>query len=151
MAEPFETVKQEEYLPYYSPEGKLPGILGWILSTDHKRIGILYLVSILTFFLAAVVLGVLMRTNMIPGFKIVTAQQYNALFTLHGIIQIFLVVIPAVPAVFGNFFIPILIGARDMAFPRLNLFTWYLYILGAAVAFISVFWAAALETRFVGF
>ena len=128
-----------EYIPYYADKGKYPGILGWILSTDHKRIGILYLVSVFTFFTAAVILGVLMRINMIPGLKIMTAQQYNAMFTLHGIIQIFLVVIPAVPTIFGNFFLPILIGGKDMAFPRLNLFTWYLYITGAILAFISIF------------
>ena len=127
------------YVPYYADKGKYPGIFGWILSTDHKRIGILYLVSVLTFFVIAVGIGVLMRINMIPGMKIMSAQQYNAMFTLHGIIQIFLVVIPAVPTIFGNFFLPILIGAQDMAFPRLNLFTWYLFIAGAVLAFISIF------------
>jgi cytochrome c oxidase subunit I len=127
------------YVPYYADKGKYPGIFGWILSTDHKRIGILYLVSVLTFFVVAVGIGVLMRINMIPGMKIMSAQQYNAMFTLHGIIQIFLVVIPAVPTVFGNFFLPILIGAQDMAFPRLNLFTWYLFIAGAVLASISIF------------
>jgi cytochrome c oxidase subunit I len=127
------------YIPYFATKGKYPGILGWLLSTDHKRIGILYLISVLTFFTGATVLGVLMRINMIPGLKIVTGQQYNAMFTLHGIIQIFLVVIPAVPTIFGNFFLPILIGGKDMAFPRLNLFSWYLYITGATLAFISVF------------
>jgi cytochrome c oxidase subunit I len=133
------SLHKEEYIPYYAYKGKYPGIFGWLLSTDHKRIGILYLAAVFTFFFAAVVIGVLMRINMIPGMVIMTAQQYNAMFTLHGIIQIFLVVIPAVPTIFGNFFLPILIGAQDMAFPRLNLFTWYLYILGAVLAFISIF------------
>jgi cytochrome c oxidase subunit 1 len=112
-----------EYMPYFAEKGKYPGILGWLLATDHKRIGILYLFSVITFFFVAVFIGVLMRINMIPGHPIMTAQQYNAMFTLHGIIQIFLVVIPAVPTIFGNFFLPILIGGRDMIFPRLNLFT----------------------------
>jgi cytochrome c oxidase subunit I len=132
-------IADERYIPYFLDKHKYPGILGWILSTDHKRIGILYLISILTFFTGAVVLGVLMRINMIPGFKIMTAQDYNAVFTLHGIIQVFLVVIPAVPTIFGNFFLPILIGTKDMAFPRLNLFSWYLFITGAILVFISVF------------
>ncbi|MEK6796786.1 MAG: cbb3-type cytochrome c oxidase subunit I [Spirochaetota bacterium] len=134
-------------LPYFADTGKYTGVLGWITSTDHKRIGILYLTAILFFFTLAVFLGVLMRINMVPGHKIMTAQQYNAMFTLHGIIQIFLVVIPAVPTIFGNFFLPILIGARDMAFPRLNLFTWYLYMAGAILAFVSVFFGGgAVDT-----
>ena len=128
----------EAYVPYNKQPGRLPGILGWITSTNHKRIGILYLATIIVFFFAAVAMGVLMRLNMVPGLKIVTPQGYNALFTLHGIIQVFLVVIPAVPTIFGNFFLPILIGARDMAFPRLNLFSWYLFVSGAVVVFISV-------------
>jgi cytochrome c oxidase subunit 1 len=127
-------------LPYYARRGGAPGILGWITSTDHKRIGILYLVVILAFFFTAVVLGVLMRIELAsPGPTIMQPQLYNELFTLHGIIQIFLVVIPVLPTVIGNFFLPILIGGRDMAFPRLNLFSWYLFLAGAALAFVSVF------------
>jgi cytochrome c oxidase subunit 1 len=135
------------YVPYFSHKGRFPGILGWLLATDHKRIGILYLVSVLTFFSTAVVLGVLMRINMIPGHPIMTAQQYNATFTLHGIMMVFLVVIPAVPTIFGNFFLPILIGGRDMVFPRLNLFTYYLYLLGALLALVSIFFGGgAVDT-----
>ena len=127
-------------VPYYRSPGRFTGILGWILSTDHKRIGILYLVAILTSFLAGAVLGVLMRLELLgPGGTIMEPQTYNALFTLHGIIMIFLVVIPVVPAIFGNFFLPILIGAQDMAFPRLNLSSWYLYIAGAALVLVSLF------------
>jgi cytochrome c oxidase subunit I len=130
----------EGYVPFYADKTKRPGILGWITSTDHKRIAMLYLVSVIAFFIGAVILGLLMRLNMlIPGHKIMTAQDYNAMFTVHGIIQIFLVVIPAVPTIFGNFFLPLLIGSKDMSFPRLNLFSWYLYIAGAIIAFIAVF------------
>ncbi|MDD1750249.1 MAG: cbb3-type cytochrome c oxidase subunit I [Methanothrix sp.] len=126
--------------PYYARRSKKPLILEWITSTDHKRIGILYLCAILTFFFTAVVLGVLMRIElMYPGPTIMSAPTYNALFTLHGIIQIFLVVIPGIPTILGNFFLPILIGGRDMAFPRLNLFSWYLFMTGAALAVISAF------------
>jgi len=88
-----------------------------------------------------------MRINMLPGLAIFTPQQYNAAFTLHGIIMIFLVVIPAVPTIFGNFFSPILIGGRDMIFPRLNLFTWYLFITGALLAMVSIFFGAGRLTR----
>jgi cytochrome c oxidase subunit 1 len=127
-------------VPYFAPRQGPPGVLGWITSTDHKRIGILYLTAILAFFFTAVCLGVLMRIELqSPGQTIMKAQTYNVLFTLHGIIQIFLVVIPAVPAILGNFFLPLLIGAQDMAFPRLNLASWYLYLAGAALATVSVF------------
>jgi cytochrome c oxidase subunit 1 len=133
--------------PYFADRKKYGGLLGWLAATDHKRIGILYLVSISAFFTIAVLLGVLMRVTMLPGCRIVSAQQYNALFTLHGIIQVFLVVIPAVPTIFGNFFLPILIGGNDMYFPRLNLFTFYLYILGATLALVSVtFGGGAVDT-----
>jgi cytochrome c oxidase subunit 1 len=125
---------------FYEYQGGYHGILAWIFSTDHKRIGLLYLFSILPFFFTAVTLGFLMRLKLIaPGFGLMGPQTYNALFTLHGIIQIFLVVIPAIPTIFGNFFLPIQIGARDMAFPRVNLLSWWLYVSGAILVFISIF------------
>ncbi|MFZ2865467.1 MAG: cytochrome c oxidase subunit I, partial [Ignavibacteriaceae bacterium] len=115
------------------------GFLGWILSTDHKRIGILYLITILSFFLVGVTFGFLIRLELIaPGRTIVDPQTYNAFFTLHGVIMVFLFLIPAVPAIFGNFFLPILIGARDVSFPRLNLLSWYLYIIGGLLAILSI-------------
>ena len=121
-----ETPIQESYL---QQKGKFKGILGWITSTDHKRIGLLYMFAMIIFFLVAVLLGLTMLIEkMRPGQDIITAQQYNGLFTIHGIIMIFIIVIPGLAAVFGNFFLPIMIGARDVAFPRLNLFSWYLYI-----------------------
>jgi len=125
---------------FYKYQGKYHGIFAWILSTDHKRIGLLYLFSILLFFSVAVFFGFLMRLKLIaPGFALMKPQMYNAIFTLHGIIQIFLVVIPAIPAIFGNFFLPIQIGARDMAFPRVNLLSWWLYASGAIIVFLSLF------------
>lgn len=123
----------------HSPK-KHKGILNWILSTDHKKIGILYLISMLTFFTVGVVLGFLMRLELIsPGKTIMEPQTYNQIFTLHGVIMIFLFIIPGLPAVFGNFFLPIMIGAKDVAFPRLNLFSWWLFITGGIVALISLF------------
>ncbi len=128
--------KHPSYLEY---KGKYKGFLGWVLSTDHKRIGILYLVSILSFFLVGATFGFLLRLELIaPGRTIMDPQTYNSFFTLHGVIMVFLFVIPAIPAIFGNFFLPILIGARDVSFPRLNLLSWYLYIIGGLLAIISI-------------
>jgi len=126
---------------FLAPTGN--GLFGWIFSTDHKRIGLLYMYAILTFFLVGVVLGLLIRLELIaPGETIVSAQTYNALFTLHGVIMIFLFIIPGIPAIFGNIFLPIHIGANDVAFPRLNLLSWWLYISGALLALASLFGGA---------
>ena len=127
---------EPSYLDY---KGKHTGLLGWILSTDHKRIGILYLISLSIFFLVGVTFGFLMRLELIaPGRTIMDAQTYNSFFTLHGVIMIFLFVVPGIPAVFGNFFLPILIGAKDVSFPRINLMSWYLYVFGGLLAVISI-------------
>jgi len=116
------------------------GIASWLLTTDHKRIGILYLASMMTFFLVGMTFGVFMRLEQLSmGPTIMKPTTYNALFTLHGVFMIFLFVIPGLSAVFGNFFLPIMIGARDVAFPRLNLLSWYLFMSGAAVALSSLF------------
>jgi cytochrome c oxidase subunit 1 len=129
-----------ENVNYLEYQGRHSGMLSWILSTDHKRIALLYLWSVMSLFAVGVLLGFLMRLELIaPGETIVKAQTYNALFTLHGVIMIFLFVIPGVPAIFGNFFLPILIGAKDVAFPRLNLMSWYLYIAGALLAVTALF------------
>ncbi len=116
------------------------GLWSWMTATDHKRIGLLYLYSITTFFLAAAVLGLLMKIEKVaPGETIMTAQTYNAMFSLHGIIMIFIVVIPGLAAVFGNICLPIMIGAKDVAFPKLNLFSYYVYITGAILGLYSQF------------
>jgi cytochrome c oxidase subunit 1 len=128
--------QEPSYLEY---KGKHTGFLGWILSTDHKRIGLLYLMSLSVFFMVGVTFGFLMRLELIaPGRTIMDAQTYNSIFTLHGVIMIFLFVVPGLPAVFGNFFLPILIGAKDVAFPRINLLSWYLYVFGGLLAVISI-------------
>lgn len=119
---------------------KHKGILSWLLTTDHKKIGLLYFISILFFFLVGAVIGLLMRLELIaPGKTIMDPQTYNTLFTLHGVIMIFLFIVPGLPAIFGNFFLPIHIGARDVAFPRLNLLSWYVYMVGAILALVSLF------------
>jgi cytochrome c oxidase subunit 1 len=116
------------------------GIASWLLTTDHKRIAILYLTAMMTFFLVGMTLGAFMRLeHLTMGPTIMKPTTYNALFTLHGVIMIFLFVIPGLSAVFGNFFLPIMIGAKDVAFPRLNLLSWYLFMSGAAIALSSLF------------
>jgi len=116
------------------------GLFSWIFSTDHKKIGIMYLVLMFTFFLVGMALGFLMRLELIaPGKTIVDPQTYNSLFTLHGVIMIFLFVIPGLAASLGNFFLPIQIGAQDVIFPRLNLLSWWLFVTGAVLAVTSLF------------
>lgn len=124
---------------FYHSQGKYRGILSWILSTDHKRIGIMYLVAVLSFFLIAATLGILMRINLIAPGRFMAEKTYNQIFSVHGIIQIFLFIIPGMPSSLGNFFLPILIGAKDVAFPRINLMSWWLYMIGGAIVVLSIF------------
>ncbi len=125
---------------YLVNTGKRTGLLSWLTSTDHKRVGLLYLYSMVSFFFVGAAIGVVMRLVQLTTFQsLITAQTYNALFTLHGVIMIFLFVVPGLPAVFGNFFLPILIGAKDVAFPRLNLASWYFFMIGAILAILSLF------------
>jgi len=123
--------------PDYLRDGK--GLRSWLCTTDHKRIGLLYLGSILFFFLFAASMAVLMRLELLsPGEQFMDSGTYNRVLTIHGIAMIFLFIIPSIPAVFGNFFLPIQIGANDVAFPRLNLASWYFYMAGGLFAMISI-------------
>jgi cytochrome c oxidase subunit 1 len=127
------------HVSFLDYQGKYKGIRAWILSTDHKRIGIMYLIALITFFAIGVTFGFLIRLELLtPGKTIVEPQIYNEFFTLHGVIMIFLFVIPGLPAVFGNFFLPIMIGAKDVAFPRLNLLSWWLYVTGGVMIIASI-------------
>lgn len=115
------------------------GIMSWLFTTDHKRLGLMYLYVIGAFFTVGVLLGFLMRLELIaPGKTIMEAQTYNQVFTLHGVIMIFLFIIPSIPAVFGNFFLPIMIGTDDVAFPKINLLSWWVYVLGAIFALLTL-------------
>ena len=115
------------------------GLLSWLTTLDHKRIGVLYLISVLAAFLLGGVLAVLIRTELLtPGQTIMAAKTYNQTFTLHGAVMIFLFIIPAIPAAFGNFVLPVQLGAKDVAFPRLNLASWYFYLAGAVLAVASI-------------
>ncbi|MCS6817072.1 MAG: cytochrome c oxidase subunit I [Blastocatellia bacterium] len=107
------------------------GIRSWLFTTDHKRIALLYLASVTLFFFLGGFFAVLIRLElMTPQGDLVQSETYNRLFTMHGVIMIFFFLIPAIPAVLGNFLVPLMIGARDLAFPRLNLLSWYIYTLG---------------------
>jgi cytochrome c oxidase subunit 1 len=111
------------------------GIAAWLLTKDHKRIAMLYLISITVFFMVGGLFAAGVRLELLtPKGDFVTPDVYNKLFTLHGIVMIFFFLIPSIPATLGNFLIPIMCGAKDLAFPRINLLSWYLYIIGGLLA-----------------
>src|SRR2546428_2994721 len=113
--------------------------MGWITTTDHKRIGILYIVTSLVFFGAGGILALLMRAQLAtPNEHFVTKDSYDELFTIHGTTMIFLVVVPIL-AGFGNYLVPLMIGARDVAFPRLNALSYWFFLLGGIVLYSSWF------------
>lgn len=115
------------------------GIKSWLLTTDHKRIALLYLASITLFFFVGGAAAALMRINLIePNGALVEPATYNKLFSTHGIIMVFFFMIPSIPAVLGNFLVPMMIGARDLAFPRLNLLSWYIFMAGGALCMYAV-------------
>jgi cytochrome c oxidase subunit 1 len=106
-------------------------IKSWLLTTDHKRIGILYLISISLMFLLGGILAGLIRLELLtPTGDVFQPENYNKIFTMHGVVMIFFFLIPSIPATLGNFLIPLMIGARDLAFPRINLLSWYIYLVG---------------------
>jgi cytochrome c oxidase subunit 1 len=107
------------------------GIKSWLLTTDHKRIALLYLMSITFFFFLGGLFAVLIRLELLtPQGDFVQAETYNKLFTMHGVIMIFFFLIPSIPASLGNFLVPMMVGAKDLAFPRINLLSWYIYVIG---------------------
>ncbi|MEZ4655376.1 MAG: cbb3-type cytochrome c oxidase subunit I [Candidatus Eisenbacteria bacterium] len=115
------------------------GLMSWLTTLDHKRIGVLYLISITSSFFLGGVMALLVRTELInPGHTIVDADTYNQFFTLHGAVMIFLFIIPGIPAALGNFVLPLMLGAKDVAFPRLNLMSWYLWVIGAVFAITAI-------------
>jgi cytochrome c oxidase subunit 1 len=114
------------------------GWRSWLFTLDHKRIALLYLVSVTFFFVIGGSFAVLMRIHLVePQGALVQPETYNKLFTLHGIVMIFFFLIPSIPAVLGNFLVPLMIGARDLAFPRLNLLSWYVYMVGGMFTLYS--------------
>ncbi len=115
------------------------GLWAWLTTVDHKKIGLMYLASITFFFFVGGIMALLVRTELwTPAKTFIEANTYNQLFTLHGAIMVFLFLVPSVPAALGNFFLPLQLGAKDVAFPRLNLLSYYLYLAGAVIAIISI-------------
>jgi cytochrome c oxidase subunit 1 len=111
------------------------GIKSWLLTTDHKRIALLYLASVTFFFFIGGFFAMLIRLELLtPAGDLMQADTYNKVFTMHGVIMVFFFLIPSIPAVLGNFLVPIMVGAKDLAFPKINLASWYLYMIGGALA-----------------
>jgi cytochrome c oxidase subunit 1 len=128
MATAVVTTERENYL------NAEYGVRSWLLTTDHKRIALLYLLSITFFFFIGGFFALLIRLELLtPAGDLVQADTYNKLFTMHGQIMVFFFLIPSIPAVLGNFLIPLMVGAKDLAFPRINLLSWYLYIIAGGM------------------
>src|ERR1700720_3860614 len=122
------------------------GIRSWLLTTDHKRIALLYLISVTFFFFIGGTFATMIRIHLLtPKGLLVTPETYNKLFTMHGVAMIFFFLIPSIPAVLGNFLLPIMIGAKDLAFPKINLLSWYIYIVGGSFVLYS-FSTGGLDT-----
>jgi len=133
MATAIHSVEPENYL------NSNYGIKSWLLTTDHKRIAILYLISITAMFWLGGFFAMMIRLELLtPAGDLVSSDTYNKLFTMHGIIMVFFFLIPSVPAVLGNFLVPLMVGAKDLAFPRVNLLSWYLYIAGAIITLTAM-------------
>src|SRR5579872_1647790 len=115
------------------------GISSWLLTRDHKRIALLYLAAITFFFFIGGAFAILIRLELVtPPGDLVSDDTYNKLFTMHGVIMVFFFLIPAIPATLGNFLVPMMIGAKDLAFPRLNLASWYIFVLGGLFTFYAL-------------
>jgi cytochrome c oxidase subunit I len=121
------------------------GLKSWLLTKDHKRIAILYLISVSSFFVLGGIFALLIRINLLTPSGVFTPDTYNRLFTAHGVIMVFLFLVPAVPAILGNFLMPIMIGAKDLAFPKINLLSWYLYVVAGIILLIAIF-AGGIDT-----
>jgi cytochrome c oxidase subunit I len=119
------------------------GLKSWLVTLDHKRIGIMYLLFVISSFFLGGVFALLLRFELLsPNQMVFTAKQFNQLFTLHGAVMVFLFIVPSIPASLGNFLLPIQIGAKDVAFPRLNLASLYVYMVGAVFCFLSLYLGA---------
>jgi cytochrome c oxidase subunit 1 len=117
------------------------GLRSWLSTTDHKRIGLMFLVAVLVFFVLGGLFALLLRTELVrPERDLFDAVTYNKYFTLHGVIMVWFFMIPSIPTVFGNFVLPMMLGAKDVAFPRLNLASFYIYVAGALFTLSSLVW-----------
>ncbi|WP_018127091.1 cytochrome c oxidase subunit I [Balneola vulgaris] len=137
------TLKVQRFKPSDNPETNCyteeKGVWAWMTTVDHKKIGIMYLVAVAFFFAVGGALAILLRTELLtPAKTFIEADTYNQIFTLHGAIMVFFVLVPSIPAALGNFILPIQLGAKDVAFPRLNLASFYIYVAGAIFTFIAL-------------
>ena len=115
------------------------GLKSWLLTQDHKRIAVLYLISVSFFFLVGGLLAMAIRLELLtPPADMMSPDTYNKVFTMHGIVMVFFVLIPAIPAILGNFVLPMMVGARDLAFPRINLLSWYCYVIAGMLLIYTV-------------
>src|SRR5579863_1462638 len=115
------------------------GILSWLLTGDHKRIAILYLISITFFFFIGGALAGLIRMELLtPQSDLMATDTYNKVFSMHGLIMVFLFLVPSVPATIGNFLVPLMVGAKDLALPKINLLSWYLYIVAGGMMLFTM-------------
>ncbi|HEX4240554.1 MAG TPA: cbb3-type cytochrome c oxidase subunit I [Steroidobacteraceae bacterium] len=132
------TVEAGEVTGSYLADGHT--LKSWLLTTDHKRIALLYMAAITAFFFIGGSAAALVRLNLVvPEGLLGSSEAYNRLFTAHGVIMVWFFLVPAVPVTLGNFVIPLMLGARDLAFPRLNLFSWYLFMVGGAITLWALF------------
>ena len=115
------------------------GLKSWLLTIDHKRIGLMYMIFVMAFFLAGGIMALLIRLQLFSPGLLFDGNTYNQIMTYHGTIMVFMVIIPGIPAVLGNFFLPIHIGAKDVAFPKINLLSWYVFMCGAIMALSTMF------------
>jgi len=137
---------QSEHAPEPDYIRAKKGIMSWLVTVDHKRLGLMYLASVMFFFMVAGILAIALRTELFtPGQDFMSAQTYNKVFTLHGAIMVFLFIIPSVPAAMGNFLLPLMLGAKDVAFPKLNLLSFYVFSV-AAIMFIATLLLGSIDT-----
>jgi cytochrome c oxidase subunit 1 len=118
---------------------------GWLFTRDHKRIAILYTLSVTLFFLLGGAAAAMIRYDLIVPSGELAAAVYNKAFTFHGVVMVWFFLLPSIPVTLGNFLLPIMIGAKDLAFPRLNLFSWYLFIGGGAFV-VAALWMGGVDT-----
>lgn len=121
------------------------GLWSWLTTVDHKRIGLMYLISVLLFFFVGGVMALLIRWELFAPGGFFDGNTYNQILTYHGAIMVFMVIVPGIPSILGNFFLPIMIGAKDVAFPKLNLASWYVFMAGALLA-VSTFFTTKIDT-----
>ncbi|NUQ27775.1 MAG: cytochrome c oxidase subunit I [Acidobacteriaceae bacterium] len=151
--------EQEARSPRVNYLNATQGLKSWLLTSDHKRIALLYLMGVSFFFLVGGLLAMALRMELLtPEADMMAMDTYNKVFTMHGVVMVFFVLIPAVPAVIGNFVLPMMLGARDLAFPKINLLSWYLYVIAGLLLVVTVLnggvdtgwtFTAPLSTRFV--